>query len=968
MAEFNIVLNGKVDADSVNRSLKKIEKQINPINIKAQTSNGKSTSGGIKKDASSTNIEAQMKRASRATADFNTKLKNLKTTGGLTEKQFTTFSNRLTDLKDNLSPNNIEKFNEEMHTLKNEVSEASTSTKAMGQSVTDIIGKFTKWYLISGLVTGAINLLKKSVVEVVSIDTALLEVSKVSDLTADQLEIVKNKAFEVGKEIGRTGTDVLEAVATFKRAGYTIQESFDLAKTALVMTNVADGIENVEAASSSLISILRGFKMDASKANYILDVLNNTSNNFAVDAVNLTDIMERVSGTVAQTGTSFEELTGLATAAFGTLRNAEMVASGINMITQRMKGMTEAGEENKELVPKIEEALQKYTQGAVSMIDKETGGLRSTYDVLQDLSKVYDTLDDNARAYLNEVIAGNRQNKVLVSIMESWEEVEEVVKSTSEATGSASEENEKYLDSIKGGIEGLKSAFQELADRTISSDFVKSLVKAAQGIVNFITKIGGLKTVLIGLISVITILKAQSIATFVTTFAQGVKTIIMLIPKLFALTAATKAQTAADTAGAVAAGAKNAAMTAGIAAIGIAAGVAAVTAAIISATKSVDTNIDTFEEQTEVIGETIETLTEYEKALNKLKNSLSDINNDLEKNISLLKEEKEEYKKEKELQEKLLDVEQKRQALAEARQKKVRIFRAGIGFTYTEDTEAVQEAQTDLQKSIEKLSEYKYELAYDRAKEFVEKLNKLLTSGNIVEGWDSLFTEFSDLLDSQFASYLTEAQKFVDKYNKTLEKLNAISPEEQAEANEAYNKTAYDLSQKRKEQQSYALTSEEQEFYQASKYNEEFKRQYENLPEWNIQKKAIRNALQSIEDKLSKYDVASKEVEELEKKLASMPKYAGGTSNSKDGISSTGEHGWEMMNLPKGTEILSHQNSVRLSSIADNPAKYFSNATRGQTILQFNGPLNFPNVRTAEDANGFISEITNLGISKIPQL
>jgi len=77
------------------------------------------------------------------------------------------------------------------------------------------------------------------------------------------------------------------------------------------------------------------------------------------------------------------------------------------MIAQRMKGMKEDGEEIEGLIPKIEEALQKYTKGAVSMLDKQTGELRSTFDVLSDLAKVYPTLTSKQKAYLNEVIAGD---------------------------------------------------------------------------------------------------------------------------------------------------------------------------------------------------------------------------------------------------------------------------------------------------------------------------------------------------------------------------------------------------------------------------------------------------------------------------------------------------------------------------------------------------------------------------------
>ena len=40
-----------------------------------------------------------------------------------------------------------------------------------------------------------------------------------------------------------------------------------------------------------------------------------------------------------------------------------------------------------------------------------------------------------------------------------------------------------------------------------------------------------------------------------------------------------------------------------------------------------------------------------------------------------------------------------------------------------------------------------------------------MTSGDIITGWDELFTNFSDLLETEFADYLLDAKNFVDNFN-----------------------------------------------------------------------------------------------------------------------------------------------------------------------------------------------------------
>ncbi len=67
--------------------------------------------------------------------------------------------------------------------------------------------------------------------------------------------------------------------------------------------------------------------------------------------------------------------------------------------------MNSEGEKIDDLIPKIQAVFDKYTPG-VSVIDKVNGGLHSTYEILEQLSKVYPTLTDEAKAYINEAVAG----------------------------------------------------------------------------------------------------------------------------------------------------------------------------------------------------------------------------------------------------------------------------------------------------------------------------------------------------------------------------------------------------------------------------------------------------------------------------------------------------------------------------------------------------------------------------------
>lgn len=419
----------------------------------------------------------------------------------------------------------IDGLNVNTPNLKDRIKELSTEFSLLGKSAEpsgnvlvrtfENAYKFLRYYLVGGILVSFIKGIKDAVKVVIELDTALTELNKVADLTGAELEVFTQKAYNAGVAIGRTGKEVINATAEFKRAGYELKEAFNLSQQALLLTNIGDGITDVREASSSLIAILKGFKKEASETAYVVDALNEVSNNFAVDTNNLTEIMKRVSGTIAQTGTSYEQLLGLATGGFESLRNAEMVASGINMITMRLKGMKEDGEEVVDLIPKIQEAFDKYTYGAVSIIDKQNGGLNSTFEILQQLSKIYPTLTDEAKAYINEAVAGTRQNKVLVSIMENWGNVEKAIQSATNSLGSAEKENEKYLNSINGKIKQLSSSTQLLWKNTVSSDLIKGIVDISNGVVKITDKIGLLNVALLITIGYLSIIKGYTLVDLI---------------------------------------------------------------------------------------------------------------------------------------------------------------------------------------------------------------------------------------------------------------------------------------------------------------------------------------------------------------------------------------------------------------------------------------------------------------------
>ena len=391
-----------------------------------------------------------------------------------------------------------------MQKLNQEISDTKKQSMGLGKQISTAMGKFLIWSAVTVSYFALVRKLKDVVVQVKAIDDALVELKKVSDLTGEEVEKFTDRAFNLGKTVARTGIDTIKAVTEIKRAGYELSESEYLAKYALMMTNVAEGITDAGEAAKIFVSILKGTNKDVSYASTLLDEMNQISNNAAINFDNLASMTQRIAATLNTLGTDVEHTMGLITGAYEVLQD-ERVAKGISVIGLRMQGLNEDLEEEAGLQSKVNEALEKYA--GISVFDSRTGQLRDYYSVLADLASVWDNISKNAQVYLTTTLAGKNRADVLNALMANWKGVENAIQQATDSLGSADKEQENYINSISGKLAQLSSAWQDLARTSWDSDWSKFLVDVASGLLTIIRYGGGLLPVIAALTTAFVSLK-----------------------------------------------------------------------------------------------------------------------------------------------------------------------------------------------------------------------------------------------------------------------------------------------------------------------------------------------------------------------------------------------------------------------------------------------------------------------------
>jgi hypothetical protein len=154
---------------------------------------------------------------------------------------------------------------------------ATQSVKPFNGAITKLIQTGAKVAVFSVLASG-INAVKDALAGTIDVvkefDSALTEFKKVSDLRGQELSDYAEKLGEIGAEVGRTTTQMIQASTEFKKGGFTDEESAKLAKVASLYQNIADSELSAGDSASYIISQLKAFNMTADQAIDIIDKTN----------------------------------------------------------------------------------------------------------------------------------------------------------------------------------------------------------------------------------------------------------------------------------------------------------------------------------------------------------------------------------------------------------------------------------------------------------------------------------------------------------------------------------------------------------------------------------------------------------------------------------------------------------------------------------------------------------------------
>ena len=349
----------------------------------------------------------------------------------------------------------------------------------LGDSFTNVYLKMLQWQVMGTIVSKTIGAFRDAISTMKAVDDEMVTVRKVTGFTAEQMENLRDRAYETASAYGEAADEYLNSVAAFARAGYG-EQADALAELATKTKLVGD--TNAETAQQFLLSVDAAYqyKGNIDALTKVLDGANEIDNKYATSIEKLAEGLGTVAPVAAQAHVGIDELT----AAIGTItavtqRSGSEAARAFRALVLNIVGDTKTEIDEgvtwttgeiaglKDVIREYAPAAYEAAKATGEVIDpmEAIGGLaQSMKDGLLTEQKLMEMVSD---------IGGKLRTSQLLALIQNWDMYQSMLKDYANAVGSADKEISNAMDSWTRKTNILKNEWTEFIQSMVSTDAVK---------------------------------------------------------------------------------------------------------------------------------------------------------------------------------------------------------------------------------------------------------------------------------------------------------------------------------------------------------------------------------------------------------------------------------------------------------------------------------------------------------------
>ena len=394
------------------------------------------------------------------------------------EAKLMALQNRKITIQANATGNGLSNMNNSLQQIQNNANNVSASLKGIAT---------TK------LKVDALNFLKNqtenAVRSVTDLNKAMTLVNMtMSNMSGSSLYSLKQQSLNMAKDLSTATKTVTDAVTIYANENESVSSMLNKAQPTVLLSS-ASGMSSSSSADA-IQGILNQFNLSEDQAMHVADTVEKLSSEIALDFSKGCDTISQsiaTSGSVVnEAGMSFEKYAALvSTTAEKTRVSGSQIGNAFKTIFSRISRSKDGLTTDAEMSDA--EAALKSVGVSVRGAD---GDLRDISDTLDDLNKVWGTLNHSQKSYVAEQAAGVRQKNIFTAAMDSYNKALQLEQDALNSDGTAMKINEKRADSINGKMEKLSATMTQLYSDAMPEEAIEGMIDFATAVAKVVDNFG----------------------------------------------------------------------------------------------------------------------------------------------------------------------------------------------------------------------------------------------------------------------------------------------------------------------------------------------------------------------------------------------------------------------------------------------------------------------------------------------
>lgn len=437
----------------------------------------------------------------------------------------------------------LRKVRSELSAFKTELKATGYATMSWGSKFKESIKRYANFFSGASFVYTMINQLRQASSEAKSLDDRLVDLQKVTDEIEDRDALYNyfDRAMSKAKDLNVKVDSLIYAITEFKKMGWSLDDAELGGKWSTVLSNVGD--LNIDSAIGSIKTAIASFdeiggytdeQMNKKLEAYV-DLINEMSNRYSIDAEGLAEAIRLSAGTLTQAHTTIEQAAAMFSTANRFYNDTNYLGNTAKIGSLRLRASTstDARKELEELGEDIDDVADSASSlrekllslTGVDIMEADGQTFKSFYQQLLEISQVIDSLSDTSRANVLETIFGKARaaaGQALISGLQT--EGVKAYETAINSAGSAMKEYTTWCESASASIQRFQNALTETYQSIVNGSTVRDVTNLGTALLNVANKFGLIQGTLRGIVAI-------GIGKFITTGVMAFMTATRQVEK-----------------------------------------------------------------------------------------------------------------------------------------------------------------------------------------------------------------------------------------------------------------------------------------------------------------------------------------------------------------------------------------------------------------------------------------------------